>query len=58
MSTGSQTAANVLGIAMVCGGGWICHRTSGWWPPLAWVCRVPFSSALLALLLFAPGTSS
>lgn len=33
------------------------RRTRGWWPPLAWVCRAPLASAVLALLLYAPGTS-
>ncbi len=33
----------------------IDSRTRRWWPPLAWVARAPLASAVLALLLYAPG---
>ncbi|MBA0051943.1 hypothetical protein E0L36_13870 [Streptomyces sp. AJS327] len=32
------------------------RRTRGWWPPLAWVCHIPYATCVLALLLYAPGT--
>lgn len=32
------------------------RRTRGWWPPLAWVCHIPYATAVAALLLYAPGT--
>lgn len=35
----------------------IDRRTRGWWPPLAWACRIPLASALLAVALYAPGAT-
>lgn len=32
------------------------RRTRHWWGPLAWCARIPLATALLALLLWAPGT--
>lgn len=55
--TGHISAALILGIA---GAGLVAHfidrRTRHWWPPLAWACRIPLASVLLALGLYAPGT--
>ena len=39
-------------------GAYASYRARGWWPPLAWTCRIPFSTALLALALYAPGVAS
>jgi hypothetical protein len=50
-------AALVLGVGgcLVIGFA-IDRRTRGWWPPLAWVARVPLASAVLALVLYAPAS--
>lgn len=34
---------------------WADWRTRGWWPPLAWACRIPAVSLALGVLLYAPG---
>jgi hypothetical protein len=49
-------AALILGVAMivVIGQFWD-RRTRGWYGPLAWVCRIPLASAVVALGLYAPG---
>jgi hypothetical protein len=49
--------AVILGVGMVCAGAYINHRARAWWPPLAWVCRIPFATAILALALYAPGAT-
>lgn len=55
--TGHISAALILGIGMAALiGHQLDRRTRGWWPPLAWACRIPLASALLALGLYAPGT--
>lgn len=56
--TGSQVAASIVGAALVALGAWGAYRARRWWPPLAWTCRIPFASALLALCLYAPGAAS
>ncbi|MEE4541010.1 hypothetical protein V2S66_03380 [Streptomyces sp. V4-01] len=43
-----------IGLVLACGV-LIDRRTRGWWGPLPWLCRIPLASAVLALLLFAPG---
>ncbi|MGW5352190.1 hypothetical protein ACWERV_16975 [Streptomyces sp. NPDC004031] len=48
LGTGLITATAVL----------VDRRTRGWWPPLAWACRIPLASALLALALYAPGATT
>jgi|GEM_PF-6720587 len=55
--TGHTSAALILGVGMTALiGHQVDRRTRHWWPPLAWVCRIPLASALLALGLYAPGT--
>ncbi|MFD7829184.1 hypothetical protein [Kitasatospora sp. NPDC059803] len=39
------------GAAFVAAGGWVAWRTRGWWPPLAWVLRIPMATAILAAAL-------
>lgn len=51
------TPALILGVGMVAVGGYARHRTRTWWPPLAWVCTIPFATALLAVALYAPGVT-
>ncbi|MFC5144273.1 hypothetical protein [Streptomyces aureoversilis] len=34
------------------------RRTRHWWPGLAWVARIPLASAVLALALYAPATTT
>ncbi|WP_328732037.1 hypothetical protein OHT20_18640 [Streptomyces caniferus] len=48
-------ASLVLGIG-ICGAVAVLvdRRTRHWWPPLAWVCRAPLATAVLALLLYTP----
>ncbi|WP_030262061.1 hypothetical protein [Streptomyces violens] len=47
-----RTGALVLGAAVVIAiGVLIDHKTRHWWPPLAWMCRIPLATASLALLL-------
>jgi hypothetical protein len=51
--------AIALGVGLaVATGVLIDHRTRAWWGPLPWVCRIPLASAILALLLYAPGVTS
>jgi hypothetical protein len=53
------TAGLVLGAGLILACAVLVdRRTRGWWPPLAWVCRIPLASALLALALYAPGAAS
>jgi hypothetical protein len=55
--TGHISTALLLGTGLVIGAGhFVDRRTRHWWPPLAWACRIPLASALLALALYAPGT--
>lgn len=44
--------------ASLVGGLLVVNRwTRRWWPPLAWACRIPLASVLLALALYAPGVT-
>lgn len=57
---GHQTGTSG-GLALGVGGSLlIAHvwdrRTRHWWPPIAWCARIPLATALLALLLWAPGS--
>lgn len=53
------TAGVILGVGLILACGvLIDRRTRGWWGPLPWLCRIPLASALLALLLYAPGAAS
>lgn len=55
-STGGAVA---LGAGLVLASGvLIDRRTRAWWGPLPWLCRIPLASAILALLLYAPGATS
>lgn len=47
-------AGLVLGAATVCAVPWLIadRFTRRWWPPLAWVCRIPLASAVLAAALY------
>jgi len=56
--TQDPTGALILGGVMVATGAAIAWHTRPWWPPLAWTCRIPLASALLALALYAPGVTS
>ena len=49
------TAALCLGGGLILGTALLDGRTRGWWPPLAWACRIPLASAVLAIALYAPG---
>lgn len=49
------TAALCLGAGLVFGAALLDGRARGWWPPLAWACRIPLASAVLAVCLYAPG---
>lgn len=51
------TAALVFGVGLVAVTAYAAHRARAWWPPLAWCCRIPFATALLALCLYAPGVT-
>lgn len=53
-----QTAGLILGAGLVAAGSYLVYRARGWWPPLAWCCRIPLATALLALALYAPGGTS
>lgn len=55
--TGHVGTALTIGLGMVAIGAYAAYRTRGWWPPLAWCCRIPLASALLALALYAPGVT-
>jgi hypothetical protein len=53
--TGDPLAAIILGLAVVgLARAVIDRRTRGWWSGLAWVCRIPLASAVLALALYTP----
>lgn len=52
-----QTAGLLLGVGLVALGSLAAYRTRGWWPPLAWCCRIPLATAILALALYAPGAT-
>ncbi|MDH6129384.1 hypothetical protein [Kitasatospora sp. GP82] len=39
-----------MSVTFVGAGAWIGWRTRGWYPPLAWVLRIPFATALVAAL--------
>jgi hypothetical protein len=56
--TGDPYAAIVLGVAAV-GAAVVLidRRTRGWWGPLAWICRIPAASAVLALALYTPAVT-
>jgi hypothetical protein len=57
--TGSVTAALFVGAGMVVAAGLgIDRRSRCWWGPLPWLMRIPLASAVLAVLLFAPGAAS
>ncbi|WNI19193.1 hypothetical protein [Actinacidiphila sp. ITFR-21] len=47
----------ILGLGMVAAASFAAYRTRGWWAPLAWCCRIPLATALLALCLYAPGVT-
>ncbi|MGV4930293.1 hypothetical protein [Streptomyces sp. HJ7] len=50
-------AALVLGLGICGAAAWLVdRRTRHWWPPLAWVCRAPLATAVLALCLYAPAS--
>jgi hypothetical protein len=55
--TGQTLPAVLLGLGLITACALIDRRTRYWWPPLAWVCRIPLASALLALCLYAPGVT-
>ncbi|WP_432091040.1 hypothetical protein [Streptomyces sp. NRRL F-5630] len=53
--TTSIGGALVLGIATcLLVAHFLDRRTRHWWPPLAWIARIPLASAILALALYAP----
>jgi hypothetical protein len=53
------TAAIILGVGLIgTVGVLIDRRTRDWWGPLPELCRIPLASAVLALLLYAPGAAS
>jgi hypothetical protein len=54
----TPTAALVLAAGLIATSGYLAHRTRGWWPPLAWACRIPLATAILATALYAPGATS
>lgn len=54
----STSTGLIFGVGLVLTCGYASHRTRGCWPPLAWTCRIPFATALLALDLYAPGVTS
>lgn len=55
--TGHVGTALIVGLGLLGVGAYASYRTRGWWPPLAWCCRIPLASALLALALYAPGVT-
>jgi hypothetical protein len=55
--TGQTLPAVLVGLGLITACALIDRRTRYWWPPLAWVCRIPLASALLALALYAPGVT-
>lgn len=55
----SPRAALILGLGIATAAAvLIDQRTRRWWGPLPWLCRIPLASAVLALLLYAPGATS
>jgi hypothetical protein len=56
--TGQVLPGVLLGLTLVTAGALLARRTRHWWPPLAWACRIPLASALLAVALYAPGVTS
>jgi hypothetical protein len=56
--TGDPYAAMILGAAVVGAAvALIDRRTRHWWWPLAWVCRIPLATAILALALYTPAAT-
>jgi hypothetical protein len=54
-STGSPLAAVILGGGLVAVAiALIDRRTRHWYLPLAWACRIPAASAVVALALYSP----
>lgn len=52
-------ASLVIGVAVCAAARLLVDRhTRHWWPPLAWACRAPLATAVLALLLYAPASIS
>lgn len=57
--TGHASTALIVGVGMVAAAGYgIDRRSRDWWGPLPWLMRIPLMSAILAVLLFAPGAAS
>lgn len=55
--TGDPYAALVLGAGVIAAAVLLVdRRTRGWYRPLAWACRIPLASAVLALALYTPHT--
>ncbi|MEU6115878.1 hypothetical protein ABZ840_15305 [Streptomyces sp. NPDC047117] len=47
-----RVGAVVLGgVVVLAVGVLIDHKTRHWWPPLAWMCRIPLATTVLAFLL-------
>jgi hypothetical protein len=53
----TPTSGLILGLGLVAASAGAAYRARGWWPPLAWACRIPAATALLALCLYAPGVA-
>jgi hypothetical protein len=54
----SITAALILGTGICVATAQLWdRRTRGWWPPLAWFCRIPLASCVIALGLYAPAST-
>lgn len=54
----ASTALFVAAGLIVAAGLGIDRRSRCWWGPLPWLMRIPLASAVLAVLLFAPGAAS
>lgn len=52
----SSNGALALGIGICVVAGVFDWRTRCYWPPLAWVCRIPLASAAVALTCYAPNS--
>ncbi|MFD5322123.1 hypothetical protein [Streptomyces sp. NPDC127098] len=51
-------AALSLGVMVIAAAAVVVDmRSRGWWPPLAWIGRIPLASCVLALGLYAPAAS-
>jgi hypothetical protein len=50
--------AVILGLGLLGACSYAAHATRRYWPPLAWACRIPAATALLAVCLYAPGVTS